>query len=85
MIILISLILISLILVIFFHMKNCIPVVWEYSPSVYTIRSNGLYLDIDTFFWDKSFQLWKTDTEKLFKSRCLINSIHRARSICNEL
>lgn len=78
------LILISCVLVVYFHIQDCRPIVWEYAPGVYSIRSNGLYLNIEPYKqW--GITLWSDSYSRDFKHRCLMSNLSRARSICSEL
>lgn len=78
------LMIISCLFVLYFHIVGCKPIVWEYRPGVYSIRSNGLYLDIDTYKkW--GITIWSDSYSRDFKHRCLMSNLSRARSICSEL
>ncbi len=78
------LLVISCIFIVYFHIAGLRPIVWEHRPGVYSIRSNGLYLDIDIYKkW--GLTIWSDSDSRDFKHRCLMSNLNKARSICSEL
>lgn len=69
---------------IFFEMKSCLPLIYEYTPNNYGIRVNGKYLDIVTYS-KAGLILFKDSDSKLFYTNCLTNNTSKLIGIINEI
>lgn len=81
----ISLILISLLLALVYHILCGKPYVHEYLPGKYGIRSHNSYLDIDTFVRSRRVSVWKKTKSKEFMSRYLGHNLIKLKGICDGL
>lgn len=84
MIVILSLIAGNLIVGLYYTYLSRMPVLCEYKPGWYTIRSGNTYLDIDSY---KRFsaQIWKSDKEGLFQLKCVMHNLPIAKSILKDL
>lgn len=73
-----------IVVAIFFEMKSCLPIIYEYTPNNYGIRINNKYLDIVTYS-KTGLILFKDFDSKLFYTNCLTSNKSKLIGIINEI